>query len=204
MPKTPAKILAICAVVIGLIWVVSYARSIREVSSPDRTPASGGTVTFSSDRTTTVPTTTRVLTTTTVPPVQTAASNLRRALNTDDTAALLALATSYEAMDRAFDNADQAVLLAVWIAIASGDETRADAILKASKGTLNELDMATWTLSVDMRQQLRDQLDSTDWNAINRYLSLVPSSPSDFDRFLEGIDHQLNLTEIYTLLAALN
>ena len=151
-------------------------------------------------------TTTRALTITTVSPVQTAASNLRRALNNDDVASLIALAASYEAMDRAFDNASQAALLGYWIAVVSGDDARANAMFRALIGTLDELDMAIYALTVDMRQQLRDQLDSTDWNAINRYLSLVPSSPSDFDRFLEGIgtDRQLNLTEISTLLAALN
>ena len=43
----------------------------------------------------------------------------------------------------------------------------------------------------ELRQQLRDQLDPTDWDAINRYLSLAATSPSDFDRFLETVGYRL-------------
>ena len=123
---------------------------------------------------------------------------------TDDGAAsLVALATSYEAMARALDNSDQAALLAVYAAAASGDDALVDDMIESTTGQLDELEIATWSLSLDIRDQLEASLDLSEWAAINRYLSLVPSNPSDFDRFLEGIDFRLNLTELYTLLDAL-
>ena len=177
---TPTRIVVIIAVV-ALLLGFGWGRQSAELDGSTTTQAS----------TTTAP----IRTTTTVSPVQTATSNLRRALNNADAAALLDLATSYEAMGRAFDNADQAAWLAIWLS---------DDMIEVVRGTLDELDLATYTLSVRMLKQLRDQLDPTDWTAINHYLSLVPSSPSDFDRFLEAIGLEPNLTEIYALLDALN
>ena len=100
-------------------------------------------------------------------------------------------------MYRALNSTDQAALLAMWI---SEDEY----ITEASRGTLDELDVATWRLSFEMRQQLSGHLGPRDWNVINRYLSLVSSSPTDFDRFLDAMGVELTLTEINVLLEALS
>ena len=106
-------------------------------------------------------------------------------------------------MDRAFDNADQAAFLAISLATNSGDEAFANLMRESAKGTLDDLDVATYALSGIMHKQLRDQLGPIDLTAVNRYLFLVPSSPSAFDRFLEAIGLEPNLTEIYALLDAL-
>ncbi len=186
-PTLIAVITAVVALLLGFGW----GRQSAELDASTTTTQAS---------TTTAP----IRTTTTASPVQTATANLRRALNNADAAALLDLATSYEAMDRAFDNADQAAFLAVSLATNSGDEASADLMREFTKGTLDDLDFATFVLSLDMRQRLRDQLGPIDLTAVNHYLSLVPSSPSAFDRFLEAIGFEPNLTEIYALLDALN
>ena len=183
--KVPTRTLSAILIVGALFLGFGWGRSAdRDAATTSTSPTTAPT-TLAPSRTTT-----------TVSPVQTAEMYLRAALN-DDIAALRALATSYEAMYRALNSTDQAALLAWRI---SDDEY----ITEAARGTLDELDIATWRLSLEMRQQLSDHLDPGDWNAINRYLSLVPSSPTDFDRFLDAMGVELTLTEINVLLEALS
>ena len=145
-------------------------------------------------------TTTLPPTTTTVAPAQMARTALNRSLNAGDRAALKALANTYDVLARALDNNDQAALIALRAALESGDRKLKDAVGEVLANTLDSLDRTALQLAYDANARLGDQLTPADWVAIDRYLSFVRPSPSDFDRTLDAMVLRLNMTELEALL----
>lgn len=145
-------------------------------------------------------TTTLPPTTTTVAPAQMARTALNRSLNAGDRAALRALATTYDVLARALDNNDQAALIARRAALESGDRKLKDAVGEVLAKTLDSLDRTALQLVSDANERLGNQLTPADWVAIDRYLSFVRPSPSDFDRTLDAMVLRLNMTELEALL----
>ena len=144
-------------------------------------------------------------TTTLSPPTTTPEYSLKRALDPEVRAALVALATSYEAMDRAFDDNDQAALFTFNAALRSEDQALIDTANEALSEKFDILDVAAFQLALDASVRLDDQTGSHHWTAIDRYLSSVRLNPlSDFDRLLEALGFRLNTVEVGALLEALN
>ena len=84
---------------------------------------------------------------------------------------------------------------------------------------LDDLDRTAIQIVLDAHGRLREQLDSKQhnldvrdgtirsanpWRAINRYLSVAQPNPSEFDKVLDALGLDLNMTEVNTLLEAVN
>ena len=151
-------------------------------------------------------TTTRVLATTTTLSLSTTTPeySLKRVLPPEAHAALIALATSYEAMDRAFDNNDQAALFAFAAALGSKDQALINAAREALSEMFDAVDRAALELAFAASARLDYRTGSHHWTAIDRYLSSVRLDPlSDFDRLLDAMGLRLNTVEVDALLDAL-
>ena len=165
---------------------------------------------LASSTTSTIPsaalTTTRVVATTTTlsPPTTTPEYSLKRVLPPEAHAALIALATSYEAMDRAFDNNDQAALFTFAAALGSKDRALINAAREALSEMFDAVDRAALELAFAASARLDYRTGSHHWTAIDRYLSSVRLDPlSDFDRLLDAMGLRLNTVEVDALLDAL-
>jgi len=163
-------------------------------------------------------TTTTTTTTTTLPPIQTRRAELRRDLDAKDRAALESLRDTYEILARALDNNEQTAILAYLAAQNSGNQDLEDTAQEVMASMLDDLDRTAIQLVYDAYGRLREQLDSKQhnfdvrdgtlrsaapWRAINRYLSVAQPNPSDFDKVLDAMGFDLNMTEVNTLLEAL-
>lgn len=182
-------VIAATALVAGFGW----GRQSVELASSTTTPSAALT-------------TTRVLATTTTwsPPTTTPGYVLKRALSAEAHSALIALATSYEAMDRSFDNNYRAALFTFEAALRSEDLALISAAIEALSGKADAVDVAARGLSTAASARL-DQLDGPSWTAINRYLSSVRLNPlSDFDKLLDAMGFRLNTVEVDALLDALS
>ena len=152
--------------------------------------------------------TTTTTTTTTLPPIQTKRARLLRDLDAEDRAALKALSDTYEILARALDNNEQTAILAYVAAQNSGNQELEDTAREIMADTLDDLDRIAIQLVFDAYGRLREQLDSKQfidpWDGINGYLSIAKPKLSAFDRVLDAMDFDLNMTEVDTLLEALN
>ena len=161
--------------------------------------------------------TTTTTTTTTLPLIQTKRADLLHDLDTEDRAALKALGDAYEILHRALDDNEQTAILAYVAARNSGNQDLEDTAQEVMAGTLDDLDRTGIQLVFDA-YRLREQLDSKQYNldvrdgtirsadpwiAINGYLSVAHPDSSDFDRVLDVLGFDLNMTEVNTLLEAL-
>ena len=181
-------VIAATALVAGFGW----GRQSAELASSTTTPSAALT-------------TTRVLATTTTwsPPTTTPGYRLKRALSAEAHSALIALAASYEAMDRSYDNNYRAALFTFAAALKSEDLALISAATEALSGKADAVDVAASDLSTAAIARLH-QLDGPSWTAINRYLSSVRLNPlSDFDKLLEALGFRLNTVEVDALLDAL-
>lgn len=154
-----------------------------------------------------------------MPPIQTKRAALHRDLDAEDRAALKALDDTYEVLARSLDNNEQTAILAYVAAQNSGNQDLEDTAQEVMADTLDDLDRTAIQLVFDAYGRLREQLDSKQfnvdvsdgnlrladpWIAINGYLSIAKPSSSAFDRVLDAIGLDLNMTEVDTLLDALN
>ncbi|MCY4369920.1 MAG: hypothetical protein OXF41_11040 [bacterium] len=158
-------------------------------------------------------------TTTTLPPIQTKRADLLHDLDTEDRAALEALGDAYEILGRSLDDNEQTAILAYVAARNSGNQDLEDTAQEVMAGTLDDLDRTGIQLVFDAYGRLREQLYSKQsnidvrdgtirsadpWIAINGYLSVAQPDSSDFDSVLDAMGFDLNMTEVNTLLEALN
>ena len=190
-------VIAATALVAGFGW----GRQSAELASSTTIPSAALTTTR-----VVATTTTRVLATTTTlsPPTTTPEYSLKRVLPPEAHAALIALATSYEAMDRAFDNNDQAALFAFAAALGSKDRALINAAREALSEMFDAVDRAALELAFAASARLDYRTGSHHWTAIDRYLSSVRLDPlSDFDRLLDAMGLRLNTVEVDALLDAL-
>ena len=190
-------VIAATALVAGFGW----GRQSAELASSTTIPSAALTTTR-----VVATTTTRVLATTTTlsPPTTTPEYSLKRVLPPEAHAALIALATSYEAMDRAFDNNDQAALFTFAAALGSKDRALINAAREALSEMFDAVDRAALELAFAASARLDYRTGSHHWTAIDRYLSSVRLDPlSDFDRLLDAMGLRLNTVEVDALLDAL-
>ena len=190
-------VIAATALVAGFGW----GRQSAELASSTTIPSAALTTTR-----VVATTTTRVLATTTTLSLSTTTPeySLKRVLPPEAHAALIALATSYEAMDRAFDNDDQAALFAFAAALGSKDRALINAAREALSEMFDAVDRAALELAFAASARLDYRTGSHHWTAIDRYLSSVRLDPlSDFDRLLDAMGLRLNTVEVDALLDAL-